>query len=108
MSHRVKRGDLKTLRWNLGRDLTGVTRARVVIAPHPGAAPILDRDGVVEEPPTSGLVGLELLAGDYGPGKLEPRSAHYVVEVETWPGPLTHPDDGHQYERLYVWADLGT
>jgi hypothetical protein len=32
------------------------------------------------------------------------RPEPFLVEVETQPGPLTHPDDG--YELVYVMADL--
>jgi hypothetical protein len=110
MPHSVKRGDTKTLRWNLGRDLTGVTQARVIIKANPTATAAVDRNAVIETPVTAGIVALALIAGDYGPGKLEPQTAtlpYYRVEIETSPGPLTHPDDPHQYERLYIWQDLG-
>jgi hypothetical protein len=108
MPHSIKRGDTKTIRWNLGRDLTGTSQARVIIKPHPTATAALDRNGVIDTPPSAGIVSLALVAGDYGTGKLTPRAAPYLVEIETSPGPLTHPDDPHQYERLYVYQDLGT
>jgi len=107
MSHSVKRGDIKTLRWNLGRDLTGVSTARVLIKAHPTATAAIERNGTIDTPITAGIVSLALQAGDYAAGKLTPRSQPYLVEVETSPGPLTHPDDDHQYERLYVTQDLG-
>lgn len=106
-AHGVKRGDLKTLKWNLGRDLTGVTSARVIIATKAGAVPAVDRNGVVVSPATDGIVSLALTAADYGVGKLEAGNV-YLVEVETTPGPLTHPDGTSQpYETLTVLADLG-
>jgi hypothetical protein len=110
MPHSVKRGDTKTLRWNLGRDLTGVSTARVIIKANPAATAAVDRAGVIDTPVTAGIVSLALVAGDYGPGKLEvtntPALPYYLVEIETTPGPLTHPDDAHVYERLYVLQDL--
>lgn len=102
----VKRGDLKTLRWNLGRDLTGVTTARVIIAAKAGDTPVVDRNGVIDDIPT-GIVSLALTAADWGVGKLEAGNT-YQVEIETSPGPLTHPDDpSRPYEQLHVIADLG-
>jgi hypothetical protein len=102
MPHSTKVGDTKTLRWSLGRDLTTVTDARVVIALKAGDTPAVDRNGVIEDPATDGVVSLALEAGDYAAGKLEPGV--YRVEIEIEPGPLTHPDDG--YETLTVVADL--
>jgi hypothetical protein len=105
MAHIVKRGDTKTLRWNLGRDLTAVVTARVIIAPEPGATPVLDRAGNIEAPATAGIVALTLDVADYAPTKLV-AGTQYLVEIETSPGPLTHPDsDG--YETLHVVQDLG-
>ena len=105
MAHTVKRGDAKTLRWDLGRDLTAVVTARVLISADEGATPIVDRNGTIDAPPTAGIVSLALVAGDYGAGKLVARTNPYFVEVETAPGPLSHPDNGH--ELLYVRQDLG-
>lgn len=105
MAHIVKRGDAKTLRWNLGRDLTLVSTARVIIAPSPGATAAVDRNGVIDSPATAGIVSLGLVVGDYGVGKLE-AGREYFVEIETLPGPLTHPDEAG-YERLHVLQDLG-
>ena len=105
MAHTVKRGDAKTLRWNLGRDLTAVVTARVIIAESPGATPVIDRAGVVDAPPTAGIVSLALVAGDYAANKLV-AGRDYYVEIETSPGPLTHPDAG-LYEYLTVVQDLG-
>jgi hypothetical protein len=105
MSHTVKRGDAKTLRWNLGRDLTAVSTARVIISPSPGATPVVDRNGVIDSPATAGIVSLALAAGDYAANKLV-AGKEYYVEVETSPGPLTHPDAG-LYELLLVVQDLG-
>lgn len=107
MSKSVKRGDTKTLRWNLGRDLTGVSTARVVIKPHPTATAAIDRNGTIDTPVTAGIVSLPLLTTDYSPTKLYPRSQPFLVEIETMPGPLTHPDEAHQHEHLYVLQDLG-
>jgi hypothetical protein len=104
MPHKVKRGDAKTIRWTLGRDLTGVSTARVIMAAEPGATPVLDRDGDIDSPPTAGIVSLTLTTGDYGAGKLEAGNS-YLVEIETAPGPLTHPDT--TYERIVVIQDLG-
>lgn len=105
MAHTVKRGDAKTLRWDLGRDLTAVSTARVIISGDEGGTPVVDRNGTIDSPPTAGIVSLTLVAGDYGAGKLVVRTRPYLVEVETAPGPLTHPDSGH--ELLYVAQDLG-
>lgn len=104
MAHIVKRGDAKTLRWDLGRDLTAVSTARVIIAPEPGGTAAVDRNGAIDSPATAGIVSLTLAAGDYGAGKLVAGN-EYVVEIETSPGPLTHPDTG--YEKLRVLQDLG-
>lgn len=105
MAHMVKRGDAKTLRWDLGRDLTAVSTARVIIAPQVGGTAAVDRNGVIDAPPTLGTVSLTLAAGDYGVGKLVARIDPYLVEIETSPGPLTHPDTSRQL--LYVLQDLG-
>jgi hypothetical protein len=107
MPHSVKRGDTKTLRWNLARDLTTVAAARVIIKPNAGAAAAIDRNGTIDAPVTAGIVSLVLATGDFAAGKLEVRDDPYLVEIETTPGPLTHPDDGRKYELLYVWQDLG-
>jgi len=104
MGHVVKRGDAKTIRWTLGRDLTGVSTARVIVATEPGATPVLDRTGVIDAPATAGIVSLTLATSDYGVGKLEATTT-YLVEIETSPGPLTHPDT--TYETLTVIPDLG-
>jgi hypothetical protein len=106
MPDTVKRGDAKTLQWNLGRDLTGVTTARVIIKATPSATAAVDRNGSIVAPATGGIVSLALLTTDYAPGKLE-ADRTYLVEIETQPGPLTHPDDDHVYERLHVLQDLG-
>lgn len=106
-SHSVKRGDTKTLKWDLGRDLTGVTTARVIISKAAGVTPAVDRSGVIVSPATGGIVTLALAAADYGAGKLEAGNV-YLVEIETSPGPLTHPDGGAApYATLTVLADLG-
>jgi hypothetical protein len=104
MPHSVKQGDTKTLRWSLGRDLSAVSEALVVIALKPGDTPAVARAGVIEDPASDGIVALTLVVGDYAAGKLEPGV--YRVEIETTPGPLTHPDDS--YETLTVVADLET
>jgi hypothetical protein len=111
MPHNIKRGDTKALQWNLGRDLTAVTTARVIIKAPGASAAAVDRNGTIVSPPTGGIVSLALQTNDYGAGKLEvtgaPDLPHYLVEIETSPGPLTHPDDAHGHERLYVLTDLG-
>jgi hypothetical protein len=84
--------------------MTGVSAARVLIRSE-GAAVAVDRTGVIETPLASGLVSLTLAAGDYAAGKLDASRYAYRVEIETSPGPLTHPDSG--YERLWVEPDLG-
>jgi hypothetical protein len=101
--HVVKRGDTKTLRWNLGRDLSGVTTAKVIIKSDPVASPAVERNGTIDDA-SGGIVSLPLATTDYGSGKLYVRPDPFLVEVETQPGPLTHPDDG--YELVYVLADL--
>lgn len=108
MPHTIKEGDARTLRWNLGRDLTGVTSARVIISVRAGDTPVVDRGATIEDPVTDGIVSLTLGPDDYGSSGLSVHgreSMTYQVEVETEPGPLTHPDDG--YETLTVLADLG-
>jgi hypothetical protein len=102
--HTVKRGDGKTLRWNLSRDLSGVSSARVIICRSVGASPVVDRAGNVDSPATAGVVSLALTPADYGTGLLEVGNV-YLVEVETLPGPLTHPEEG--YGILRVVSDLG-
>ena len=104
MGHTVKRDDTKTLRWDLDRDLTTVDTARVIVAVTPGGTPVLDRDGTIDSPATDGIVSLTLATSDYGASKLE-VGPQYLVEIETSPGPLTHPDTG--YETLRVIQDLG-
>jgi hypothetical protein len=104
--HSIKRGDAKTLQWNLGRDLSDVDSARVLIASHPGATAIIDRTAIIDDPATAGTIHVALAASDFGAGKLVARSQPYVVEIETLPGPLTHPDDARRYERLFVTQDL--
>jgi hypothetical protein len=101
--HTVKRGDTKTLRWNLGRDLSGVTEAKVIVKPDPAATPAVQRNGTIDDA-VGGIVSLPLIASDYDVGKLYVRPDPFLVEVQTQPGPLTHPDDG--YELIYVVADL--
>lgn len=106
MGDSVKRGDTKTLKWDLGRDLSAVTAARVIIAAKVGSASVLDRNGVITDA-VNGLVELALTVDDFGVGKLEAGTT-YLVEIETQPGPLTHPDDvAKPYETLRVLADLG-
>lgn len=102
MAHVIKRGDLRTLRWNLERDLTGVSAARVVIADRRGAVAV-DRAGAIDAPATAGIVSLALQSGDWAAGKLAADTS-YRVEIETSPGPVTHPDSG--YEALVVVGDL--
>jgi hypothetical protein len=108
MPHTIKEGDARTLRWDLGRDLTGVTAARVIISVRAGDTPAIDRDGTIDDPPTTGIVSLTLGPDDYSTTKLSVHGRDhmtYQVEIETQPGPLTHPDNG--YETLTVLADLG-
>lgn len=100
--HHIKRGDTVTLRWNLGRDLTGVTVARVIIAAEPGEVPVIDRSGVIDTPASDGVVSLGITTADYGVGLLE-AGKRYLVEVEA--DGITHPDQG--YEQLKIIADLG-
>lgn len=111
MPHTVKRGDAKTLKWNLGRDLAGVTPRVIIREPAAGVAAAIDRPGAIQAPPSDGIVTLALVAGDYSPTKLRvtgsPDLPYFVVEIETTPGPLTHPDDASGYERIYVLQDLG-
>lgn len=104
----VKEGDSKRLVFDLDRDLTGVTAARVVIASEPGATPAVDRSGVIETPVTGGLVSLTLAPADYGVGKLE-AGKYYKLEIETTSpsGTLTHPDDFRTpFLVIHVVADL--
>lgn len=93
----VKYGDTKTLVFNLGRDLTAVASATVHIAETIGGALAVNRAGSITDIP-NGVVQLPLLAGDYGTNKLE-AGKQYYVEVETLPGPLTHPD---AYDKPYL------
>jgi hypothetical protein len=102
----VKRGDAKTLVFDLGRDLAGVASATVRIAETIGGALAVSRAGVISDVP-NGIVQLGLLTSDYAVGKLE-AGKQYYMEVETLPGPLTHPDiAGQPYLILVVLADLG-
>lgn len=101
----VKRGDAKVLRIGLQRDLTGVSSVRLFVAEKPGQTLVLDRAGVVVDE-ASGEVTFTLTADDYGEGKLEAGGA-YIGEVQTLPGPLTHPDSATApYIELDVVADL--
>lgn len=100
-----KHGDLKVLKWDLGRDLTGVSSARVIFAKSVGATPVIDRNGSLDNPtPTAGIVSLQLQAGDFAADKAQ-ADVEYLVEIETQPGPLTHPDD--DYERHVFYSQLG-
>lgn len=102
----VKRGDAKTLVFNLGRNLTGVASATVRIAETIGGVLAVNRAGVITDVP-NGIVQLGLLTSDYGVGKLE-AGKQYYIEVETLPGPLTHPDiAGKPYLIMVVLPDLG-
>lgn len=100
MPHTTKTGDTPTLRWTLGRDITGAT-PRVIIAKS-GRNPetIVDRAATVEDA-TTGVVSITLTPVETStPGS-------YAVEVETTSGGvvLTHPSDG--YETLTIKAGLG-
>lgn len=103
-NHSVKRGDAKTIKWDLGRDLTAVTSARVIIGKL-GATPVIDRNGTIDDA-VNGIVSLALTPTDYAADKLVAGEV-YQVEIETSPGPLTHPDGGAApYASLTVIADL--
>jgi hypothetical protein len=110
-----KRGDLKTLVFDPNRDLSGVDEARVLIRAPGAVAPVINRVGtkVPPTPPdTTWLVTLNLLAEDWtDPTKLEVTDPdgipHYLVEIQTTPGPLTHPDHHPRYVLMYVEPDLG-
>lgn len=86
----VKYGDTKTLVFDLDRNLTGVASATVHIAETIGGTLAVSRAAAITDV-TNGIVQLPLIVGDYGTGKLEANKLYYV-EVETLPGPLTHPD----------------
>lgn len=108
MAHTVKEGDARVLRWNLGRDLTGIDTARVIMSIRPGDTPALNRDGVIDSPPTAGIVSLAIDTDDFSSNGLSVHGRDhmdYLVEIELLPGPHTHPDDG--YETLTVLPDLG-
>jgi hypothetical protein len=107
MSHYVKHGDVRTLTFNLGRNLTGVTQQRVVIRSDRKATVAVDRNGTIVGNATDGIVALALASGDYVAGKLDPSPYPYWVEIETQPGPITHPSGiPGPYERLWVYPDL--
>lgn len=97
MGHSIKTGDTPTLRWTLGRDITGAT-CRILIADRTGTL-VVDRQAIVEDP-TGGIVSLTL-------GATELPEGTYRVEVETTTGEiiLTHPDN--RYESIAVMPDLG-
>lgn len=102
----VKYGDAKTLVFDLDRNLTAVASARVRIAETIGGALAVDRDGSITDIP-NGIVQLGLLTTDYGTNKLEAGKLYYI-EVETLPGPLTHPDVySKPYLIMQVLAQLG-
>jgi hypothetical protein len=84
--------------------LTAVSTARVIVAETPGGTPVIDRNGVIDTPASAGIVSLTLATSDYGAAKLQVGPL-YFVEIETSPGPLTHPDG--DYETLRVLQDLG-
>ena len=103
----VKRGDTKTLVFDLDRNLAGVASARVRIAETIGGALAVDRDGTITDVP-NGIVQLGLLTSDYGAAPKLQAGKQYYVEVETLPGPLTHPDVASKpYLIMVVLADLG-
>ena len=95
MTTTVKRGDATTLTFDLGVDLTGYTAARVIIAARTGAAPIVDRAGVI----AGQTVTIALTATDTA------VAGTYQCEVELAPGPHTHPSDGTL--TLVIVPDLG-
>jgi hypothetical protein len=106
----IKVGDTKTLRWHLGRDLTGVDEARLHVADGIGGTLVLDVAATIVEPRTTdGEVTYLLTADDFGDELLNAGAsgAHvYRVEIQTTDGDvvLTHPDNG--YETLIVVEDL--
>lgn len=102
----VKRGDAKLLRFELGRNLTGVSSVTLLLAERKtNGALLITRAGSIETAAT-GVVTFQLATDDYGTGKLVAGQS-YRGEVETQPGPLTHPDGGQfPYINLAVLADL--
>ncbi|MQA01875.1 MAG: hypothetical protein GEV07_03800 [Streptosporangiales bacterium] len=70
---------------------------------------IIDQAGTIEDftdgtTPTRRIVAFTLATSDYSAGKFVAGET-YLGEVETQPGPLTHPEDGNF--TITVVADLG-
>lgn len=103
MPHLIKEGDVRTLVWNLGRDLTGVASAEVIISDQSYNA-LIQRSGSIIDIP-GGLVGLALTTNDWNTGVLDKGEYEYLAEVKL-PGPIRHPDQG--YERIIVSKKTGT
>jgi len=100
VEHTLKVGDVRVLRYDLRRDLTGVATVTFRVVDDVGGPLIINRVGTIITVP-DGLVDLDILAGDYGPGLLEmslryPRRRPFLLEALTAPTPVTHPNRGQE------------
>lgn len=100
VEHTLKIGDVRTLRYALRRNLTGVISVTFRVTDDVGGPLIISRVGAIIDVP-EGLVDLNVLAGDYGTGLLEmsqryPRRRPFYLEALTGPTPVTHPNRGQE------------
>jgi hypothetical protein len=100
VEHTLKIGDVRTLAYDLRRDLTGVLTVTFRVVAEVGDPLIIDRAGTVVDV-AAGLVDLDVLAGDYGAGLLEmslrhPQRRPFLLEALTMPGGTTHPNRGQE------------
>jgi hypothetical protein len=104
VEHTLKIGDVRTLRYALRRDLTGILTVTFLVTDDVGGPLIINRAGTIIDV-AEGLVDLAVEAGDYGVAKLEmsaryPRRRPFLLEALTEPGHTTHPNRG--YEILWL------
>jgi hypothetical protein len=100
VEHTLKIGDVRTLPYDLRRDLTGVLTVTFKVVDDVGGPLIVSRAGNIVDV-ADGLVDLDILAGDYGAGLLEmslryPRRRPFLLEALTEPGHTTHPNRGQE------------
>ena len=104
MEHTLKVGDVRTLPYDLRRDLTGVLTVTFRVVADVGLPLIISRAGTIVDA-ADGLVDLDILSGDYGAGLLEmsaryPDRRPFLLEALVEPGHVTHPNRGQ--ERLWL------
>jgi hypothetical protein len=98
----VNYGDLKPLRWDLDRDCTDVTEARIFIAKEDTSTPVINEVITFDGPKADGIVKWTPTADDFATAKLTP--GEWLVKIRTIQasGPLTHPDDEDKPHGILV------